>query len=120
MEETNRSGSDDWYAFAFFYVEKAFSRARRPAFWEQVERNGRAEGMLRICQGLRERRIQKSHTWGLLKQMETKEVITRRMFVESTAVQYIYHDGVIEDFRIRRAQNMEGMNRGGRNQQNQE
>ena len=103
-EEVNRVVGQDWIVMSFFDIEKAYPRVCRGGLWKLMEHRGATKAFIKVCRALHEHtayavRIQgeKSSTWvpgrGL-----------REGCPSSPPLFNVYHDGVLEDFRARRAE----------------
>ena len=102
-EEVNRAVSSEWVAMSFFDIEKAYPRVCKDGLWKLLRRRGCPEGFLGVCRALHE------HTKYVVKMYkgESSAFLPERGLREgcptSPPLFNIYHDGVMEDFRPRRA-----------------
>ena len=107
VEEATRGKQEAWIEMAFMDIEKAYPRVCRSALWTLMGRGGCTQGFVRICKALHE------HTAYRVRIYEgfSSEWVPKRGLREgcpsSPPLFNVYHDGVLEDYRLRRKRKAE-------------
>ena len=103
-EEVMKHLGSDWFLMSFFDIEKAYPRVCRDALWELLERRGIDGRLLKICKALHEHTRYTVKVLGVLSSEWNPDRGLREGCPSSPPLLNIYHDGVMEDFRSRRAE----------------
>ena len=102
-EEVNRAVGEDWVLMSFFDIEKAYPRVCKDGLWTLMERRGAPPAFIRVCKALHEHTAYSVRIFGGESSTWTPDRGLREGCPSSPPLFNIYHDGVMEDFRLRRA-----------------
>lgn len=102
-EEVNRMSTDDWVLMSFFDIEKAYPRVCKDALWKLLKVRGCDDRMIKVCKGLHEGTAYAVKLLGGVSSEWTPDRGLREGCPSSPPLFNIYHDAVMEDFRVRRA-----------------
>ena len=102
-EEIARCNSDEVVLLRLFDIEKAYPRVCRPAMWRVLERRGCPEGMIKVLKAIHNHTNMKVRVHDGCSSVYVPERGLREGCPSSPVLFNIYHDAVMEDFRVRRA-----------------
>ncbi len=95
----------------FMDIEKAYPRVCRPALWKVLARRGCPREMVNICKALHQYTAYKVKYMGAIPQTWMPLPGLREGCPSSPPLFNVYHDAVMQDFRVRRKRKAEELNR---------